>query len=244
MKRFNFTVFILSLALVTSSVMAANFHKGGDIPITQEISDVDTATLTPYYIQSDGLGLYLFDFTTYKGKTTGTNSVLMANVCGNLPNGDRLLDTSLTSGDGRRVKITFSNANAILANDPNYRVPAQFFGIISNRFRNMNTCTCGTGQSMYSMAANTRIFCPMHFRLDGANYRLEMIGGDNETDSVQIVCNAADSAGCKEWTIDPISDPDYTDNAGRTRARLVDLGNNNANLGDYYMTFHLHATRP
>jgi len=73
---------------------------------------------------------------------------------------------------------------------------------------------------------------------------VEMIGGDNETDSVQIVCNATDSAGCKEWTIDPISDPDYTSNPGKTRARLVDLGNNNQDIGDYYMTFHLHATRP
>ena len=94
------------------------------------------------------------------------------------------------------------------------------------------------------MAADTRIFCPMHFRLYGANYRLEMIGGDNETDSVQIYCNDADLTGCKEWTIDPISDPIYTSNPGKTRAHLIDLGNNNQNIGDYYMTFHLHVTRP
>jgi hypothetical protein len=39
----------------------------------------------------------------------------------------------------------------------------------------------------------------------------------------QIVCNAADSAGCKEWTIDPIADPNHPTDPGKTRARLVVL---------------------
>ncbi len=234
-----FTIFLLFLTLAAGSAMAGK--PGGDIPITQEISDVDTITGTPYYIQSDGLGLYLHNLTTYKGKTTGTNSVLMANVCGSLPNGDRLLETTL---DVRKVKITFDNTNAILPGDPNYVLPAQFFGTINSTFRGMNKCTCGAGVSMYAMAANTKIFCPMHFRLNAVNYRLDMgASGEDETEFVQISCKTADSAGCKEWSIDPISDPDYTDNPGRTRARLVNLGNGQ-NLGNYYMTFHLRVTRP
>jgi len=52
MKRFSVTIFISSLALVTGSAMAANSNKGGDIPLTQEISDANTANGSPYYIQS------------------------------------------------------------------------------------------------------------------------------------------------------------------------------------------------
>jgi len=238
MKRFTFLIFIMTMTLLTGNAMAGK--PGGDIPITQEISDHDVNSV-PYYIQSDGLGLYTNTLTTYKGKTTGTSSVLMANVCGNLPNGDRLLDQTF---DVRKVKITLNSTNAIQSGDPNYLVPAQFFGTIISTARNMNKCTCGTGQSMYAMATGTRIFCPMHFRLNAVNYRLDMgASGENETEFVQIYCNAADSAGCKEWSIDPISDPEYTTNPGKTRARLVDLSTNQ-NIGNYYMTFHLHVTRP
>jgi hypothetical protein len=116
MKGFAFGISVLFLTLLASSAMAANSSKGGDIPITQEILDVDTITGAPYYIQSDGLGMYLNTITTYKGKTTGTNSVLTANVCGSLPNGDRLLETSF---DTRKVKITFDPTNAVQPGDPN-----------------------------------------------------------------------------------------------------------------------------
>jgi hypothetical protein len=232
MKRLiAFAVCICFLAFGPSAMAGKPSQSG--IPITQQISDSDENSL-PYYIQSDGLGLYTNNLTTYKGQTTGTNSVLMANVCGSLPNGDRLLETSL---DTRKVKITFDSTNAIQPGDPNYVVPAQFFGPINSTFRNMNTCTCGTGQSMYAMAANTKIFCPMHFRLNAVNY---LMASDQ---NVQIFCSAADSSGCKDWTIDPILDPDYTSNPGKTRFNLSNLSNN-ANLGDYYMTFHLHVTRP
>jgi hypothetical protein len=237
MKVFAICFFLLVLSIGTA--MAGK--PGGDIPITQEISDVNTISGNPYYIQSDGLGPYLHTLVTYKGKTTGTNSVLMANVCGSLPNGDRLLETTL---DTRKVKITLTSTNAIKPGEPHYLVPAQFFGTINSTFRGMNKCTCGAGLSMYAMAANTRIFCPMHFRLNAVNYRLDMgASGEDETEFVEISCKAADSSGCKEWSIDPISDPDYTDNPGVTRARLVNLSNGQ-NLGDYYMTFHLHVTRP
>ncbi len=228
---------VLFMTLFLSSAFAGK--PAGDKPITQEISDYD-ANSVAYSIQSDGVGLYTNNAATYKGKLTGTSSVLMANVCGNLPNGDRLLETF----DVRKVKVTLDSTNAIQPGDPNYLVPPQFFGTITSTVRNMNKCTCGTGQSMYAMAAGTKIFCPMHFRLNAVNYRLDMgASGETETEFVQIICNSADSAGCKEWMIDPISDPDYTTNPGRTRARLVNLSNGQ-NMGNYYMTFHLHVTRP
>lgn len=241
MKIFAICVLFLSLA-VTGAMAAGKPPSPVDIPISQEISDSDNNSV-PYYIQSDGLGIYLHTFVKIKGQTTGTNSVLMENVCGGLYNGDRLLETTFDSV--RKMKVTLDQTNAIQPGDPNYIVPAQFFGTINSSVRFMNTCTCGAGLSMYAMPANTQIYCPMHIRMNSLNYRLEMAApGDTETEFVKIYCNAADSSGCKDWDIDPISDPHDTTNPGKTRARLVDLNNNNANLGDYYVTFHLHVTRP
>jgi len=79
--------------------MAGPKPKTQDIPITKQISDYD-ANSVAYSIQSDGLGSYLHTVTTIHNKSTGDYSVLMANVCNdkNLPNGDRLLETSREIG--------------------------------------------------------------------------------------------------------------------------------------------------
>lgn len=226
----------LLCALAVSGAMAAG-GKQVDIPITQGISDYDGNNV-PFYIQSDGLGLYSNTVTSH-GQTTGDRSVLMSNVCNGLTNGDRLLDTQV-----RKVRVTLDNTNACQPGDTNCLVPAQTLGTIVSTVRTMNTCTCDTNQSMYKMAAGSTIFCPMHLKLYNFNYRLDMgTTGENETQRVQIYCNAADSAGCKEWFIDPISDLDYTTNPGKTRARLVNLSNGQ-NMGNYYMTFDIHVTRP
>jgi hypothetical protein len=242
MNRLLISIFILSLILISPFAIAAGKPpKPVDIPITQQISDTDVNSV-PYMIQSDGLGNYTHTAITNKGKTTGTVSVLMENVCGGLYNGDRLLDQAAESV--RKIKVTFDQNNAIQPGDPNYILPAQFFGTVNGTARFMNKCTCGAGQNMYTMPANTQIYCPMHIRMYSVNYRLDMgAAGETETEFVKIFCNAADSAGCKDWSIDPISNPGDTTNPGKTRGRLVDLGTN-ATLGNYYVTYHVHVTRP
>jgi len=236
MKRLIFVVCVLFVAALSNIAIAGK--PAQDIPITQTISDYDANNI-PFYIQSDGLGAYINNLAT-KGKTAGTNSVLMSNVCNGLSNGDRLLE----SFDVRKVVVTLNSLNAIQPGDPNYLVPPVLVGTLTSTVRSMNTCTCDTNQSMYKMTAGSTIFCPMHFRLKDYNYRVDMgTTGENETERVQIYCNSADSAGCKEWTIDPLSSTDYTTNPGRTRARLVNL-NTGANMGNFYMTFHLYITRP
>jgi len=242
MNRLLILISILSLTLISSFAIAAGKPpKAVDIPITQQISDED-GNLVPYMIQSDGLGVYTHTAVTSKGKTTGTVSVLMENVCGGLYNGDRLLDQATESV--RKVKVTFDQNNAIQPGDPNYVVPALFFGTVNGTARFMNKCTCGAGLSMYTMPANTQIYCPMHVRMYSVNYRLDMgAAGETETEFVKIFCNAADSSGCKDWSIDPISNPGDTTNPGKTRGRLVDLSTNQT-LGNYYVTYHVHVTRP
>jgi hypothetical protein len=248
MKGFTFTLCVLLLTLVAGTSIAGKPQALKDLPITQEISDTD-GNGVPYAIQSDGTGLYK-DGTS--GGFAGDVSILMTNVCGGLTWGDRLLDLQL-----RQVKITLTDANALHAGDFGYQAPARPFGTVSNAVRFMNKCTCGAGVSMYAMTAGAKIFCPMHLRLDpldstGSYYRIDMgTEGENETENVQITCNAADGSGCIDWFIDPISDPDYTENPGKTRARLNYFvschGKNCApdpNYGDFYMTYHLHITRP
>ncbi len=93
-----------------------------------------------------GLEFTLTPLVSSKGKTTGTNSILMENVCGGLTNGDRLLET--TRDPVRKVKVTLDQRNAIQPGDPNFVVPAQFFGTITSSVRFMNKCTCGAGACM------------------------------------------------------------------------------------------------
>jgi hypothetical protein len=145
----------------------------------------------------------------------------------------------------RMVKITLDSRNAIVPGDPNYKdVIPQLQGTITSGVRSMNTCTCDENLNMLKMAAGTKIFCPMHFKMYAPNYRLDMRSHDEpDTDKVQIVCNDVDGSGCTDWDITPIDDPDYTSNPGKTRARLINL-NTGENMGNFYMTFHLHVHRP
>ncbi len=239
------TLCVLILAVASGSAMAG---KPGPKPqglfLTQEIADDDGVTL--YSIQSDGTGVYKDGMD---GGLGGDVSVLMSNVCNGLIYGYRLLDLQV-----RQVKITLTSANALQPGDYLYQVPAQPLGTVLNSVRMMNKLTCPDNKSMLAMTAGSKLFSAMHLRLSPMDstsnyYRLDMGAADEiETQKVQISCNSADSTGCNDWTIDPISDSDYTENPGMTRARLnyiVTKGRGSVtNRGAFYMTFHIHATRP
>jgi hypothetical protein len=63
----------------------------------------------------------------------------------------------------------------------------------------------------------------------------------------QITCNSVDSAGCRDWYVDPIPvvNADASVSPGATIARLVYAdARGTTNLGDFYMRYHLHLTRP
>ena len=69
-----------------------------------------------------------------------------------------------------------------------------------------------------------------------------------ETQRVQVACNASGSDGnCNDWFLDPIPvvNPDGSTSPGQTRARLnYGSGAPFNNEGDFYLTFHIHVTRP
>ncbi len=236
---------ILLLAFAAGSAFAGK--PNSDKPITHFISDED-ANFDAYSIQSDGGG-------AYQHGVNGDNSVLITNVYIGLSWGVRVLE----NGTIRKLAITFTPENAVQPGDPGYVVPAvpPVWGTVYTGARFMNKCTLDN-VSMYTMKAGDKIICPMHIRLfplDGTSnyYRLDMgAAGENETQKVQISCNANDSFACTDWFIDPIPvvNPDGSTSPGKTRARLnyfVNVKGRNApdpNKGAFYMTFHIHVTRP
>ncbi len=124
----------------------------------------------------------------------------------------------------------------------------------------MNQCSMhNTG--FLPMKAGDKILCNMNLGMWPLNagskdyYRLDMGNsglGEVETQQVQISCNSADSVGCNDWFIDPIPvvDADGNTSPGKTRARLTFIRYTHKNTsvrenrGAFYMTFHIHVTRP
>ena len=108
-------------------------------------------------------------------------------------------------------------------------------------------------------AVNQTIQCPAIFRFNWNSslyYRVYMTGswstfGAPETTYVQIQCNSLGTNGyCNDWYIDPvpISNGDGTFSPGQAIGRLVAITTRGTgtytNEGDFYMTFHVHVTRP
>lgn len=233
--RFRFFLMVL----VATAAFAAS-PRPKDIPVHSYFQDWD-ATNVPYTIQSDGAGAYI-------DGTGNIVSVLMANVYNNLYNGDWQMDG--TASTTRTVAVTLASTNAIPPGDPGYTVPPNppFWGTRYLPARLIDKCT-QYNKSLLTMQPGTTFTCPLLLRWNnpgGGFYRLDM--GDNEATPAQISCNSADSLGCNDWYLDPVPvvNPDGSVAPGKAIARLVYSAKNGAitNLGDFYMTFHFHVTRP
>jgi hypothetical protein len=234
-----------TMVLGHGTPVAAQKVKVSDIPVHSYFLDQD-AGFIPYTLQSDGLGAYV-------NGVGSVVSVLMANVYNNLYNGDWQMDAS--SSTTRKVGVTLSTSNAVPAGSPGYTVAPNppFWGMGFEPARLIDKCT-QYNKSVLTMQAGSTITCPIFVRWDygqNSSYRLDMGGAPieaPESTAAQISCNSADAVGCRDWYIDPIPvvNPDGTVSAGKAIARLVSLtrSGNATNLGDFYMTFHFHITRP
>jgi hypothetical protein len=233
---------VVFLLAQSRPVAAGKPTKPADLAVRTVASDVDLLGV-PYTIQSDALGAYV------NGRDNVV-SVLMANVYNNLYNGDWQMDASASSV--RRVAITLAPWNAIGATQPGYTIPPNppFWGTSYEAVRVIDKCT-EFGKSVLTMSAGSAITCPLLVRWDaGASYRLDMGTPVEAPESTPayITCNAADALGCADWFIDPIPSmaSDGSSTPGLAIARLVRLARNGAatNLGDFYLTYHFHITRP
>ncbi|MDP9268493.1 MAG: hypothetical protein M3P27_09255 [Acidobacteriota bacterium] len=237
-NRFRFLVVLL----VATAAFAGK--PASDVPVTTYLADYDAGN-APYYLQSDGGG-------AYNNGVAGSVSILVANGYNGIVWGDWRLD--LLSSTSRTVAITFASSNAVQPGDPGYQAPAAppYWGTQFLAARMEDKCT-QDNHNMLTMRVGDSFHCSMVIRLpndsSGGHYGLNMWPSvAAESSQVQVSCNSADSGGCKDWFIDPIPvvNADGTTSPGRARARLGYLSRTgkSTNSGDFYLTFHIHVTRP
>lgn len=255
MKRMRFR----SLILLLIATLAFAGKPPSDVPVTTYLSDYN-APNTPYYIQSDGQAGPVHGITgEYDNGYQNVTSFLNANTYNSLPPGNWTLD--LLSSSLRTMRLTLSSLNAIQPGQPGYTVPPNppFLGTDPLVSRFAEFCTA-IGLDVGTMnAVNQTIQCPAIFRFDwnsSTYYRVYMTSSwaqfsAPETTYVQIQCNSLGTNGyCNDWYIDPIpiSNGDGTFSPGQAIGRLVAITTRGTgtytNEGDFYMTFHLHVTRP
>ena len=234
----------LSLLLVSARDASAAGCKGGsgrtDIPVTTTIVDLDAAG-NLYTISSDGKGSYL-------NGVDNVTSILTANTYNCQPPGDWQFNKPFTVKgktvtSNRKVGVSLNTSDAIVEGDPHFLVPANpaFWGTQILTAQSEVKCSL-VFVSMGQMAPGTARTCPLLFAFttaDGIQYGLHpaySFTGYPETTDVQVSCNSADSAGCNDWFIEPIG-------SLKAVGRHTHSGAGD-NLGDFYMRFKIHVTRP
>ena len=217
-----------------------------NISVSTYLSDFN-ASNAPFYVYSDGGG-------AYQNGVAGVGSYLNSNGYNRISWGDWRLD--LYNSPSRLVAVTFSTANAVQSGDPGYTVASAppYWGTQFFAMHMENKCT-EDKLDMLTMKPGDKFTCNTIFRFPSTlagDYALQMGTYDSfypepETQRVQVTCNAANSGGCTDWFIDPIPvvNPDGSTSPGQTRARLTSgLSAPFTNKGDFYLTFHIHVTRP
>jgi hypothetical protein len=244
-----------SLILVFAVTLAfAGKTTTTNISVTTYVSDLDTSG-TAYYIQSDGEpGPTHGTSGEYDDGLQGVMSFLNANTYNHEPPGDWTLN--LLSSTVRTMRLTLSSANAIPQGQPGYTVPPTppFQGTDNLVSKFEEKCTAIFLDVGTMNKVGQTIICPAIFRFNWGStyYRVYMTGSWGgtypETTQVQIQCNGLGTNGlCSDWFLDPIPvvNADGTVSPGRAIGRLATPSHNSeTNDGDYYITFHVHVTRP
>lgn len=250
MRPFRFAAVLLIIG--TTATWAAK--STGPTPVTSTVADVD-ANGVAHTIQSDGAG-------EYQNGVAGVDSVLEVTSNGAIPPGDWQLDLSSST---RKLRFTIST-NAVPFGQPGYTVTPKppFTGTLALSGKLENKCVNAGSPlnvDMEEMAAGQVASCPAplsFFYPTGKrsnHYRFDMTGNapgaqDPETTEILVTCNSVNTSDgfCDDWFIDPQPAADGNGNVipGTGIGRLVLVANSGAltNLGDYYLTFHFHITRP
>ena len=252
---------LCSLILVLLATVAFAGKPSSDVPVTTYVSDFSGSGAS-YYIQSDSQPGPVNGIPgEFDNGHQNVTSVLNANTYNQLPPGDWTLD--LLNSSLRSMRLTLNSLNATQPGQPGFTVPPNppFWGTESLVSRFAEYCTA-VGLDMGTMTAvNQTIQCPAIFRFNwnsNTSYRLYMTGGWSapgqnapESSYVQIQCNGVGTDGyCNDWYIDPVPivNADGTTTPGQAIGRLVAITTRgtgtSTNEGDFYLTFHVHVTRP
>lgn len=237
-------MFSFALIFLLGVIAFASRPTSGNVPVTTYLSDFNAAG-APYSAFSDGGG-------AYKDGVSGVGTYLVQNGYNHIEWGDWRLD--LFNSTSRQAAVTFSTANAVQPGDPGYTAPANppYWGTKYWYMHMENKCSLNS-LDMLKMQPGGKFNCVTLFRfptLSGSKpnssfYRLDMGNFVNEPEAqeVQVSCNSSDTGGCNDWFIDPIPvvNADGSTSPGKTRARL---NYGSIDEGDFYLTFHIHVTRP
>jgi hypothetical protein len=238
--------FSFAFIFLLGMVAFASRPISGNVPVTTYLSDFD-AVGVPYSVFSDGGG-------AYQNGVSGVGSYLVQNGYNHIEWGDWRLD--LTNSTSRQVAVTLNTANAVQPGDPGYTAPANppYWGTKYWYLHMENKCSMNS-LDMLTMLPGSKFNCITIFRFPStvkSFYRLDLgnfLTYEQEAQEVQVSCNSSDSGGCNDWFIDPIPvvNADGSTSPGKTRARLVLVSGNlmtYTDEGDFYLTFHIHVTRP
>lgn len=200
-----------------------------DTSVTTTIADMQNGYLLR--VESDLQGSYV------NGKLVG--SVIQGG-------GDWALDTSSNPGRTSARTVFFDLTEPVSSTNP--LPPFQTAYVESHLIAKCHLVNIGFLQ----IPAGTTVQCPGSFRFlapNGLTYRLGF-QPDNypEVNRMNVTCNAADSGGCKLWTIWPSGTTvTATDPLPKNRNKLlqIDPGTDAAiaDLGDYYISFFITVAR-
>ena len=208
-KGLRFTGLLLTLIIIAPRIASAGCPRRSDASVTTTVVDLDPAG-NPYTIASDGGG-------TYFNGVDGVTSILTGNTYNCVATGDWQFNKPGTKKgktvySGRKMAISINMVDAVPPGDPHYTVEPTppFWGTqVLNSFAEVKCSLVNV--SMGQMAANTATTCPLLVTFFvgptddkwGLSPAQSFFHYPDITDA-QVSCNAADSAGCKDWFIEPI----------------------------------------
>ncbi len=229
-------VFVVVGLMVAATPAFANACSGNYQPATTYISDFNSSG-TAYSLQSDGqIGPVHGIFGEYDNGQQGACSAIWTSHT----SGGWQLD--LTSSTQRTFRITLDSSNAVAGTN------AKLLGTLYAVARFEDKCYAA-GHDPATMTSGQSFQCPAIITqipsgIAGDTYELSMTGqyaSAPETSLVQFQCNGNGSNGlCNDWTIDPVG-------LGEARLKEMIVTKRTTTTyyeGDFYLTFHVHVTRP
>lgn len=241
------------------AVVVVALALGGSQTATGAKPPSNISVTTNFDFPGSGSAIESDNGTPYSNNTDGVTSILTTNGYNGIVWGDWQFDTYNSSARSAGHSFNTADVVAVQPLDPHYTAPASppFTGTRSLKSHVAVACTL-INNDMLTMWAGQSFNCPLHNRFyvtppvsnglpTNVDYNLApsiSFTGQSETTDVLVTCNGTDSGGCNDWFIDPI-DPGMG-----AVARLVTASTSKGkpqpprNLGDFYMKFHIHITRP
>lgn len=243
------TLIVVGLAVGAVSRLTTASPRSIDVPVTTTIADIVAGS--PLGIESDRQGAYL---TSTVRKVAQVQSTLLSNSTGH----DWSLTTYYSSKGGfadsnrtvffdlREQVNAGSFSTPSLGTDTN-GAPVEFGWVTAHL---ISKCS-GVNVDMIKMPNGAAALCPGSFRFRSPNgqwYRFSFQPENYpDVDRFKVTCVAADSTGCKVWTISPsgtvITADDPNPKSLNKLLLITDQGEILAEGGNYYLSFSITVTR-